>query len=351
MSAGLAFSVCCLSVEEGAMSDVTVKLESATDPGAWDGLAARLGGTFFHCHASITYNAARVGAAPLFVIATDAEDRCIGAAGGWVSASTLWPFSRYCRHAEFASLPAAADAMTIQAVLAGTEGALRRQGVCSVSVASYDSAHSASVLGSLGYDLLPRSEFYIDLTKDLDTIWSEFGSKRRRCVRRAGEQGVVTRCENTREAVEWVFRLHEASMERRGVDHDASQERIDLVCTHLLDAGVVDVLITSVDGTPVCAKLVGCFGGHACGLVSGVSDQGHDCFAAIEQVWAQVRRYKEQGMTVLSLGGAKVDEEGLYEFKRQFGTTIVDEPAGRKTLSRGGMWLDRLRSLVRKVGK
>jgi len=333
------------------MSDVTIVLDETVEPNAWDKLAASVGGTYFHCHASAMYNAARSRATPLFVNAMNAGGQCVGVAAGTISASRLWPFSRFCKKAEFASLPAAADAESVQAVLAKMEDALRQEGIFSVGFASYDSPHAATVLSALGYDLAPRSEFYIDLTKDLDTIWAEFSRKRRRCIRRAGDQGVVTRCENTREAVEMVFRLHGVSMQRRGVEWGPSEEHIRLVCEHLFGSGVADAFVTVKGNTPVCAKLVGRFNGRACGLVSGASDLGYECFAAIEMVWATIRWYKEHGMTVLSLGGAKAEEEGLHEFKRQFGATAVGEPAGTKVLSRTGMRLDNLRLLVRKVRK
>ncbi len=330
------------------MTDVTVVVESKAEPEAWDELAARMGGGFYHCHAAALYNAARLNGEPVFAQALDCHGECVGLAAGTVSSSAVWPFSRYCKRAEVPTLPATASdaAAEEQAVLESLERALRNRGVFRVEIASYDSPHSATVLSALGYDLVPRSEFFIDLGKDLDTIWSEFQSKRRRCVRRAEERGVVTRCENTPEAVACAFRLHAASMSRRGIKRQGLDECIRLTCEHLLPSGVVDVFVTTLRDTPVCAKLAGRFGGRACGLVSGASDVGYECFGPIQQVWAQIRWYKEHGVKSLSLGGAKAGEEGLHEFKRLFGTTIVEAPAGTKVLSRAGGCLNVLKSAL-----
>jgi lipid II:glycine glycyltransferase (peptidoglycan interpeptide bridge formation enzyme) len=159
----------------------------------------------------------------------------------------------------------------------------------------------------------------------------------------------MTRRENTREALQRVFELHEVSMARRGENDSASREGFDQAQQELLASGCADVFVTYLDDEPVSAYLCGAFNGWATGLIAGSSEAGYKCYAPAQQTWTQTKWYKEHGADTLSLGGAKAHEEGLHKFKRQFGAAAVEQPAGRKVISRAGERLDGVRSFLRKL--
>jgi len=333
------------------VKDVTVILRKATGSAAWDEQAARVGGGFYHCYASVMYYATGLAAEPLFVKALDASGACVGVAAGTLSSSKVWPFSRYCRRAELPSLPVTADgdADLERAILERTEGELRRRGVFRVDVAAYESPHSAALLGALAYQLVPRTEFFIDLGRSLDDIRAAFSKGRRGDIRKAERLGVVIREQTTPETVDLTYELHDYSMSRRGVAARDAPERFRRARRDLAASGRVKVFVARLGGEPVDAMLCGLFGGKACNLVGGTNQAGYESGAPTLRMWEGIKYYHALGARTFNFGGAKREETGLYQFKTGFGPTVVDMPGGSKVLSRAGARLDGLRTLLRKV--
>lgn len=315
----------------------------------WDDLAAAMGGGYFHCHAEVQYDAAVTDTAPLFVKAVDDLGQCLGVTTGTIAISRVWPFSRHCNYAMLLCLPAVGDRSveTERAIMAAIEEHLRRKGVFSIHVYSYDSPRSEAVLSSLGYDLSARSEFHVDLTRSLDDIWAGFKGHRRTDVRKAEKLGIVTRVENTPEALDLVLSFQAQSMGRRGKSMPSARERTILARRDRLESGRVDVLVSYRDETPVNAALFGFFNGRAYYHVSGSSDPGYECCGPVHLIWTAIRIYKDRGATCLNLGAALEDQGGLFRFKQDFGATVVSTPVGKKRISRVGSGLHRIRSLLR----
>jgi len=68
------------------MSDISLDVENAVEPRAWDELAARMGGGYFHCHAHAVHTARRGGGKALFVRALGGDRQCVGIAAATVAA-------------------------------------------------------------------------------------------------------------------------------------------------------------------------------------------------------------------------------------------------------------------------
>jgi hypothetical protein len=62
--------------------------------------------------------------------------------------------------------------------------------------------------------------------------------------------------------------------------------------------------------------------------------------------WTAITTYRERGAVYLNMG-SDAQIKGLADFKRQFGATPVSQPTGKKTLSRSGARLHRLRGFLR----
>ena len=314
----------------------------------WDAVAAALGGGYFHCHAEATYHATSTGTEPIYLQAMDDSGNCVGVTSGTVAKSHVWPFSSYCGYAMLLCVPAVADQSeeTQTAVMAAMEDHLRRKGIFCVRVYSYDSLTSEGVLSSLGYDLSPRSEFCVDLTRSLDEIWQGFKGERRTDVRKAEKLGVVTRLENTQEALAMLSVFKAQSMERRGVSASPGTEASAAERSRL-ETGKVDIFVSYQDETPVNASLFGFFNSRAYYHVSGSSDAGYKCCGPAHVIWTAIKAYKERGATILNLGATLEGQTGLQKFKRCFGSTVFSAPIGKKGISRVGSGLNWVRSRLR----
>ena len=224
---------------------------------------------------------------------------------------------------------------------------LYEQGVFAIDVASYDSPHSQGILSSLGYELGNRNEFYFDLSKSLDDLFGSLRSSRRNQLRKADKRGVETKVESTVEAMKLVNTFHACSMQRRNEpvrpwnDHDRA------IGSDLLASGRIRILVSYLNGEAVNADMFGIFNHKAYGLVSGSSEQGNKVWGPVQLTWTAIKIFKQEGVSILSLGGAKEDEIGLARFKSEFGTIIVSEPYGSKNISKFGAGLNRLSSILR----
>lgn len=322
---------------------------SRVDLGEWDAQAAALGGGYYHCHAQAVCDATRTGNDPLFVKALDESGACVGLVTGTMSGPGVWPFSRYCGSATLYGLPATADgsAEAGRAFMAAMERALRREGAQAVTVLGYDSPDGEAILGGLGYALSPRTEFYVDLARSEEEMWSGLKGERRTDIRKARKLGVETRLENTGEALDLVFNFYDESMRRHGIDLGETREDTARARRERLGGGRIDVFVSYREGEPVNGAIFGNFNGKPYYLVSGSSPAGYKCCGPAHLLWTAMTTYRERGARYLNLGAALEDQVSLYRFKRDFGGTAVAQPMGRKRLSAFGACLNRAVGLLR----
>jgi lipid II:glycine glycyltransferase (peptidoglycan interpeptide bridge formation enzyme) len=233
-------------------------------------------------------------------------------------------------------------------LLSVLENHLHQNGVFYIEVASYDSVNSETILGSLQYSMNTRYEYYFNLHKSLDDLLHTMTSSKRKQIRKAERLGVETKEENTVQAMEYVQTFHTLSMQRRNIpvrpwnDHDRT------IAAELLASGRIKILVSYHDGEPVNAEMLGTFNHHAYGLVSGSSDQGNEVCGPTHLTWSAIKIFKDEGYSVLSLGGAKEEETGLACYKRELGAISVPMPSGRKIISKLGANLNRLRLLLQR---
>jgi lipid II:glycine glycyltransferase (peptidoglycan interpeptide bridge formation enzyme) len=281
----------------------------------------------------------------------DDAGQCVGLCIGRIARSKVWPFSRYCGYGMLLCLPATrqGQAGSERAFMVALADALRRDGVCSLQVYSHDSPNSQEVLGSLGYGLSERYEFYLDLGPDLDQIAAGFAGERRTDIRKAEKRGVQTRLENSSKGLELVYGFFGQSMRRRQIQgYDALAETEVAVRQEQLREGRGHVLVSYLAGEPVNAALFGLFNRRAYYLASGSAEAGLRCCGPAHLIWTAIKMYKEQGAVCLNLGAALKSQPGVHRFKRDFGATMVPQPIGTKAIALVGSTLRRVKRLVRR---
>jgi hypothetical protein len=313
----------------------------------WDSLASAVGGGYFHSHAEATYVASASRTQPLFLWMADAQDRPTSVATGTIWRPRKWPGSRFCGQVTLLSLPATCSRSPDlqQNVLSAMEAWLGQQGVFSIRVASYDSSNSEAVLSALNYELTPRHEFVIDLSRTEEEIWKGFKGERRTDVRKAEALHVETRRQTTPEGLDLVAEFQNESMQRRD-NSVPSGDHISAARRARLASGAIEIFVSYHEDLPINAALFGFVNGQAYYHVSGSSDEGYRCKGPVHLLWTAIRLFHQRGARSLNLGAALAGQDGLFKFKRDFGATVVPAPMGRKQISLVGSALDKARGFV-----
>jgi hypothetical protein len=319
------------------------------DQDYWDNLAARLGGEYYHCHASAMYAAMLANGQPLFVEARNEEGHCVGIAVGTLLSSRKWPFSRYCRVATFPATPVAGGNLEIeQLLLQEIECQLRSAGAYKIEFASYHSSNSRHLLPLLGYDTQMRYEYEFNLLNSEDELFNAFHPNKRRQLRNAEKRGLMTVREvDNIQAYELVEQIHNISMARRGIKRSLKSQNVALARRSLYESVRTRAFVTILDDKPACVELIGIFNNHAYGLRSGSTDEGNRFNAPTYQCWTLIKQLRQEGYKTYSLGGARHDEVGLRKYKQELGAVETIQPNGSKILCRHGALLERIRRGMR----
>lgn len=330
------------------------EISETAEPSAWDAQAAALGGGFFHSHAYGAYDACYPGTVPLYIRVLDGTGALAAVAVGAMASPSRWPLSKLARTATLGALPATRDpsAAAKAQALDAIEKALAAMGVHHLECKAYDSEAGVEALSTSGYALRERCEFYLDLSAGAEAAWNGFKSERRTAIRKAEKQGLVTKLESSPEAVQTLFQVQATALSRKGVAVDAS-EGLAKATLDLLRKGAGQLWITTLNGEAQNAALIGLCRDRAYYLASGSTPQGFKLAGPAHLVWTAVQALGEKGCTVFNLAGAppagpdptKVD--GLHRFKKDFGSRIVSQPAGTKSLGGVGAVIARVKAKIR----
>jgi len=330
-------------------TEIRIKTTPQTSVEDWNPLVARLNGGYFQCCAEVSCHASAPGACQLLAEGYDRRGCCIGVVTGVIVRSRIWPFSRFCGYAMLLSLPAMAPGFEDKqtAFMLALEQFLRKQGVFSIRVYSYDSPGSDTTLTALGYSLSERHEFIVDLDRPLEEIWARLQGTRRTDIRKAERLGVETRRQNTIEGLEMLLSFQSRSMARRGIKRPETAEPNIRAQRERLSSGNVDVFVSYLAGAPMNAALFGVFNNRPYYHVSGSSDEGYKCCGPAHLLWTAIKDYRSQGARRLNLGAVVSRQDGLHRFKKDFGAEVFPAPIGVKRVSRIGSLLHLARSTIR----
>jgi hypothetical protein len=329
---------------------------SSIEQREWDKLVENLGGSFFHSYAYGLRGATKPNLDALFIKVFDRAGNCVGIVVGTISTPSLWPFSRYCKHAIIAALPASLNngAGTEIEIMRAIEEKLKQIGIFCIKVCSYDSPNSATVLSALAYKIKDRFEFYIDLSESEEDLWKKLQGERRTDIRKATRIGVKTRIEDTITGLRLLYVFQAESLRRRGVQLPSTDNQADVTKELLLDTGQAMLLISYFEGTPINAALFGIFNGRSYYLNSGSTIDGYKSCGPVHLIWTMIKLSRANGSKFLNLGGVtvpkeKASEDGLYRFKRDFGSKVIYQPAGTKVISRFGAVLNAMLLLLKSL--
>jgi dTDP-4-amino-4,6-dideoxygalactose transaminase len=259
--------------------------------------------------------------------------------------------------ATFAALPVTRGrtAESERVILAALEKDLRHKGVFFINLGSYDSPNSTQVLSALSYKLENRLEFYIDLSPRLDEIWTSLSPQCRNKIRKATRLAIESRWEDSVSSILQLQHFQANALRRHGIKLQPRYEDALRAKEVILDQGRGSLLVGYLGKAAVCAAMFCVFAGKAYYAYSGSSEAGRKSAGPAHLIWKIIEHLKAEGVTHLNLGGATEPNSkdshayGLYSFKRDFGTAVLSQPAGAKTISRRGAILNHFLGFFRRL--
>jgi lipid II:glycine glycyltransferase (peptidoglycan interpeptide bridge formation enzyme) len=235
----------------------------------------------------------------------------------------------------------------------------RQAGDVTFHVGSFASPQSEGTLTALGFSVSRRLEFELDLSRDLEALWAAVEYRRRRNIKKATNAGVEIKELPLGEGISQLRQLQEASFERilrRGGPplfrpHSSQPDPIE----PLLRARLGRIVGGFIDGVCVTASFFTTFNGLAYDALLGHLPRAFETQAPSLLIWEMVRRFKNEGVQRLNLGGCTIDalqesspEHGVYIYKKTFGGSTIECGSGVRVLRptvHGAM--DLLRSTLR----
>lgn len=316
----------------------------------WDERVTHCGGNYFHTHAYAMYETNNSSAAPLFISLIKPNGDVGGVAVAHLETPKYWPFSTYCKKASFGALPEILNSDDLLTFMRLIEKELAKLGVFYVFNHAYESRNSKDILSILGYTLNERSEFYISLAGDIDVVWNNFESSRRRNIRKAEKNDVVSKIEKSLAATLELKNLQASALDRKNIKVANIDSAAKAIVTDLLQPQRAWICTSYKDGAAVSSSLISYFNGKAYYISSGSSMEGNKVCGPAHMVWRAIKQLKNMGYAEFNLGGVSMEEAneqaGLFSYKKKFGAEIVNQPSGQKTLSSVGHLLNKSKELV-----
>jgi len=312
----------------------------------WDARVGDCGGTVFHTACWAEYTAAgQPNATPIFYTLLSGDGEPLGAALGFRYRSPRRLLSGLSGRLALDAMPAVkkADPDTLKEFVSLIANDARANHDAVIVLGSFASPNGANTLKACGYEVTPRLEFELDLTRTEDDLWTAMEHKRRKNIKKAGRKNVTIEEPAPAEAVAHLRRLQGESSRRivarggRDIAYQGIGPRDPVEV--LLKAGVTRLVCACVDGEVESAGLFTAFNGLVYHTLSGHSRAGLKAQAPTLLLWETLKRYKTEGMKRLNLGGCSAEavnegspEHGVYRYKRDWGGVMLKCASGRKVL-------------------
>jgi lipid II:glycine glycyltransferase (peptidoglycan interpeptide bridge formation enzyme) len=212
-----------------------------------------------------------------------------------------------------------------------------------LSIFSYSSPDISEKLAKCDYDLTRRYEFVLDLDRTEEQLWRGLSKTLRKNINRAKRTGVTIRELPAGESIASLVKLSAESADmierRKGIDLRQSNIGVYQSAAMFLEAGRGRFFSAVADGEIVSTSLFTLFNGVVNHNLAGSSEQAYIINAPKYLLWHAILSYKVEGAGVFNLGGVKADatepdslEHGVYDYKRAFGTRILECASGEKIL-------------------
>jgi len=312
----------------------------------WDARLQALGGTICHSTTWARYVAsASPNCKPCFFTWGSENGDVAGMALGFHARSGRRWLAPFTGRLSLDSTPVVrpGEETALADFLTAITGYAREVGCTEMEVGSSASPRGRPELERLGFDIIHRVEFVLDLQRSKDELWKGMEYKRRKNIKKAVSQGVLLTDLEGDKGVAHLRRLQGESgqriVKRGGRDIARGESRLADPVLVLLESGLGRLVGAVVGGEVVSAGLFTCFNGLVYHALSGHGRRALETQAPTLLLWETINRYKLEGACRFNLSGCKIEatqegspEHGVYIYKRDFGGERVECTSGRKVL-------------------
>jgi hypothetical protein len=175
-----------------------------------------------------------------------------------------------------------------------------------------------------------RKTVTVDLTKDYETMWSEYDSRNRNMIRKALKNGLQTRFSTGLEEFKDFYKLYTATMEHLKAEgfYYFDWRYFEKLFNEFKDSQfLIDVLL---DGNAIASAHVLYFGDYAHYHLSARDDEHKSLGAGNLALDAAIKRLMELECKKLNLGGGYYPDDSLLKFKKCFSKDESDFFIGSK---------------------
>lgn len=220
----------------------------------------------------------------------------------------------------------------------------QRAGFLRIEPPLLHSAQAASLLQAYGFQATrqtnqPRCTLVMDLTADIDTIYSQLPRKARRDIRIGLERGLKVRQGNQADLATFYEMMRTTAV--RGGFSARSKEYYQAEFKTFAPSGLAILLLAEYEGETIAAQMTFAFGSHGA-VFHGASSNTHRHLRANDLLtWESVKWAKSRGCRSFDLWGlpdeiGELIEQGrpipadrtdglwgVYTFKKGFGGEVV----------------------------
>ncbi len=190
-----------------------------------------------------------------------------------------------------------------------------------------------------------EATFCTDLHTTEEHLWQLVESKQRNCIRKAEKSGVEVKAYKGTEALPYLadFQCLRQATQQHAIHHHAQASMLlksDAFFADKFADPKATLFVAKVEGQTAAVALM-LQGGDTVYYYSGGSDyelnRKHCCSALL--LWRALCYYNENGAGCFDMGGVPVSPDkdhpayGVYAFKRSFGGTYCEFPAGAIAIS------------------
>jgi hypothetical protein len=189
-----------------------------------------------------------------------------------------------------------------------------------------------------------RLEFHLDLTRDLESLWSGIGKDQRDKIKKLPRSGVSIIEGRTLGDLQGLALVREATHSKRaardqGYDLDANPKLYEQLFEKLVSNGMGRLFLAKRDDAVIGALFFSSFNARAYSVFSGSTAEGYRLGAQGGVFWSAVQAFKSEGFTLMNRGGVPASaveegdpQHGIFGFKKRLGTTVVSCRSGEKVL-------------------
>lgn len=171
-------------------------------------------------------------------------------------------------------------------------------------------------------NLQPSSSYYghtLVLSKDADKIFSAFRDSTKRNIKKAIKEGVTVSRHQSLEAIKEFYRLNCMTRKEHGLPPQPFYFFRKLF-EHIISQNKGFVVLAAYKDITIAGAVYFNFGNKAI-YKYGASDKKHQNLRANNLVmWEAVKWYAENGFSSFCFGRTELENEGLLQFKRGWGT-------------------------------